>query len=207
MTGTASVMQLGAGDRDLGGDPGVVLGEGEVGGNAAAGGLGTDPLQHERRDTGARHARHGGRLPAQRPSTRRARTGSSSSASGIGTVSSTPLSALDRYTNVAATSAADLHAMRHAMPAGAGVERGEPVVLPAEHRHTGRLQVLQRPREVEEGLGAGAHGHDGMRGDRVEIGRDVAADLDAAMHPADAAGGEHPHTRPMTRARPSPTRS
>ena len=54
-----------------------------------------------------------------------------------------------------------------------------------------RLELLQRPGQVQEGLGSGAHGHERMAGDGAEIGRHVARDLGAAVDAADAAGGEH----------------
>ena len=82
-------------------------------------------------------------------------------------------------------------AMRHAQPRRARVERGEPVVPPPEHRHTDRLEVLERARQVEERLRPGAHGDDRVVGQRVEIGADVAGQLGAAVHATDPSGREH----------------
>ena len=84
--------------------------------------------------------------------------------------------------------------MRHGESRRACVERREPIVLPAEHRSAGRLEELQRPGQVEKGLGAGRHRDHRMRCDRVQVGRDVAGQLAPAVHAADAPGGEHPHT-------------
>ena len=53
------------------------------------------------------------------------------------------------------------------------------------------LQILQRQTEVQNGLGTGADHHDGGVGQLLQIGRDVEGLLSAAMHAADAAGGEH----------------
>src|SRR5712675_174129 len=63
-------------------------------------------------------------------------------------------------------------------------------MLPAEHRDTRRLQVLQGSREVEERLRARAYRDDGMAGERVEVRGDVTGQRGAAVHAADAAGGE-----------------
>ena len=86
-------------------------------------------------------------------------------------------------------------AVGHGEPGGPGVEGREPVVAPAQHRHARRLQVLERPREVEEGLGAGAHRDERVVGDGIEVGGDVAGDLRAAVDAADAPGREDADAR------------
>ena len=60
--------------------------------------------------------------------------------------------------------------------------------------------------EVEERLGAGAHRDDRVVGDGVEVGGDVAGDLGAAVHAADAAGGEDARSPPPRPAPATPTR-
>ena len=75
-------------------------------------------------------------------------------------------------------------------PARPHPERRQLVCAEAEHRHAEHLEVLERAGEVEEGLGARGHRHDGVRGERAEVGADVARGLGASVHPADAAGGE-----------------
>ncbi len=54
-----------------------------------------------------------------------------------------------------------------------------------------RLQLLERAGEVEERLGAGAHGDERVVGDGAEVGGHVTGHLGAAVHAADATGGEH----------------
>ncbi len=80
--------------------------------------------------------------------------------------------------------------MWHSQTTRSGVERGEIVVAPSEYRDTGRLKMLEGARKIEEGLGPGAHRHQGMGGDGVEIGADIAGDRDLAVNAADAAGRE-----------------
>ncbi len=70
-----------------------------------------------------------------------------------------------------------LDPVRHPQPRRPRVERREPVVAPAEHGDAGRLEVLQRPGQVEERLGAGAHRDERVVGDGIEVGGDVAGDL------------------------------
>ena len=77
----------------------------------------------------------------------------------------------------------------------AGVERREPVVLPSEHRRSCGLEELQRAGQVEERLRTCRHGDHRVRGNRVEVGRDVTRQLRPSVHPTDAAGGEHRHAR------------
>ena len=95
-----------------------------------------------------------------------------------------------RLASTAATTSAESTRWGTGSPEDGRVEGREPVVAPAQHRHPGRLQVLERPGEVEEGLGARAHGDERVVGDGVEIGRDVAGDLRTAVDAADASGRE-----------------
>ena len=95
-------------------------------------------------------------------------------------------------------------AVRHRQTRRPRVERREPVVAPPEHGHACGLEVLERARQVEEGLGTGAHGDHRVVGDGVEIGRHVAGGLDAAVHAADAAGGEHADPRRRRRGPATP---
>ena len=53
------------------------------------------------------------------------------------------------------------------------------------------LQVLQGEAQIQDGLGPGAHHHHGGGGQLLQIGGDVHGGLGAAVHAADAAGGEH----------------
>ena len=57
------------------------------------------------------------------------------------------------------------------------------------------LEILEREAEVEDGLRARAHDHDGGIGQLLKVGGDVERLLRAAMHAADAAGGEHADAR------------
>ncbi len=70
-------------------------------------------------------------------------------------------------------------------------------MAPAEHGYPDGLEVLERARQVEEGLRPGAHGHDRMVRQGVEVGGDVTGGLGAAVHTADAPGGEDPYPRVM----------
>src|SRR5258706_412685 len=81
-------------------------------------------------------------------------------------------------------------AVRHAQPARAGIEGGQLVGAEADHWHAVRLQVFQRARQVEYRLGPGADRQHRRARQLGQISRDVQAALAAAMHPADAAGGE-----------------
>ena len=51
--------------------------------------------------------------------------------------------------------------------------------------------MLERAGQVEERLGAGAHGDHRVVGDGVEVGGHVAGDLGATVDTTDAPGGEH----------------
>ncbi len=184
------IAAVGDGDGDLGGDAGVVLRQREVGRDAAAVGRLGDAAQHERRDRRAGDAggvtvgeglierrgqlawvefgvlwnRHGQQHARRRPRRRRVDAGDL-----VGR----------------------LDPVRRLQTRRPGVERREPVVLPAEHRHPDRLEVLERPGEVEKGLRPGTHRDHVMMGEGVEVGGDVAGELRTAMDAADAAGGEH----------------
>ena len=57
------------------------------------------------------------------------------------------------------------------------------------------LEIFERQSEVENGLRARAHDHDGGVGQLFEVGGDVERLLRAAVHTADAAGGEHADAR------------
>ena len=116
---------------------------------------------------------------------------SSASASGIGTVRRMPVAGRARWASTSATTAADSTRWGTGRPGRAGVEGREPVVPPAEHRHAGHLEVLERAGQVEEGLGAGAHRDQRVVGDGVEVGGDVTGGLGVAVDAADAPGREH----------------
>ena len=57
------------------------------------------------------------------------------------------------------------------------------------------LKVLERQAEVENGLRARADDHDGGAGQLFKVGGDVEGLLRAAVHAADAAGGENADAR------------
>ena len=57
------------------------------------------------------------------------------------------------------------------------------------------LEIFEREAEVEDGFRARAHDHDGGVGQLFEISGDVERLLRAAVHAADAAGGEHTDAR------------
>ena len=70
------------------------------------------------------------------------------------------------------------------------VEGGKFVAAKAAHRDAMRFEIFERLVDVENRLGAGAdHGDAGAR-QFDEVGRDVEGFFRAAMHAADAAGGE-----------------
>ena len=76
-----------------------------------------------------------------------------------------------------------------------GIEGGEVRAEIADDRHAVGFQHLQRQGEIQDGLGAGAnHGH-GRLGQFHQIRADIEGM--AAVHAADAAGGEHPDARQM----------
>ena len=80
---------------------------------------------------------------------------------------------------------------RRGQAAGAAVERRELVAAVDDHGHAKRLQPFEREADVEDALDA--RRDDGHRGDGQfgEIGGDVEGGGRAAVHAADAAGGEH----------------
>ena len=94
------------GDRDLAGDRCVVLGQGEVGRDAATFGRCRDPAEHVGGDEGARDSVGRARVERVVEHRRRAPTGSSSSAAGIGTATSIPEAPRVRFRRIAATSSA-----------------------------------------------------------------------------------------------------
>ena len=98
------------------------------------------------------------------------------------------------------------HPVGEAQAAGVGVERRELVGLPAQHRHRQHLEVLQRARQVEKGLGTAAHGDHRMAGDGAQVGADVAALGHVAVHAADPAGGEDADARLVRPAPATPRR-
>ena len=79
---------------------------------------------------------------------------------------------------------------RRRQAAGAAVERRELVAAVDHHRHTEGLQTLEGQPDVENALDA--RRDDRNRGHRQfgEIGGDIEAGRGAAVHAADAAGGE-----------------
>ena len=181
----------GDGDGDLGGDRGVVLGQREVGRDAAAIGRLGDAAEHERRDRRPDDARPRRSRRAPGRARRRARAGRARRLRGSARPTSTPGRRPRAMASTAATSAAVSTRCGTRQPRRPGVERREPVVPPAEHRHADGLEVLERARQVEERLRPGTHRDDRVMGQRVEVGADVAGELGPAVHAADAAGGEH----------------
>jgi hypothetical protein len=87
-----------------------------------------------------------------------------------------------------------LDARRNGETAGAHREGRKLVTGHTQHGHADRFQVFERARQVEERLGTGAHRHHWVRGECAEVGRNVAVFVDAAVHAANAAGGEHRNT-------------
>ena len=77
----------------------------------------------------------------------------------------------------------------------ARVERRQLARAVADDGHAVGLEVFERQTEVEDGLRARAHDHDGGVGQLFEVGGDVERLLRAAVHAADAAGGEHADAR------------
>src|SRR5207253_2846375 len=75
------------------------------------------------------------------------------------------------------------------LAAGGDEEGGELVGLVADDRHALGLEDLQRPRDVEDALGAGADDGDGGAGQLGQVGGDVPG-VRPAVGAADAAGGE-----------------
>ena len=73
---------------------------------------------------------------------------------------------------------------------GAGVEGGELVGSVADNGDPLGLQELERLPDVEDRFRAGAHHRNASAGKLDEIGGDVECLLGAAVHAADAAGGE-----------------
>ncbi len=81
--------------------------------------------------------------------------------------------------------------MRDREPGRSGVERRKLGVVPTEHRHAARLEVLQCAAEIEEGLRPRADRDDRPRRERVEIGRDVPGGVGTAVDAPDSARREH----------------
>ena len=99
------------------------------------------------------------------------------------------------------------HAVRRGQSGRPGVEGGEPVVTPAEHRHPDRLEILERPGEIEERLRSGAHRDHVVVGEGVEVGGDVAGVLRPRWTPPmpPVANTETPAAAAMPRT-PTPSR-
>ena len=77
----------------------------------------------------------------------------------------------------------------------AGIERGQLVRAVADDGDAVGLEVFEREAEVENGLRARADDHDGGVCQLLKVGGDVEGLLRAAVHAADAAGGEHANAR------------
>ena len=89
----------------------------------------------------------------------------------------------DRWSRTADASSADgVVAAIHREPARSPIERREFVRPESKHRHAECFQHLHRPRQIEDGLGAGRH--DGDRNPRKcrQVGGNVAAFGRVAMH-------------------------
>ena len=80
-------------------------------------------------------------------------------------------------------------------------------MAPPQNGDADRFEVLERPGQVEERLRPGAHGHDRVVRERVEVGAHVAGDLGTPVDATDAAGGEDLDTHRGRDVRPRPTRS
>ena len=93
---------------------------------------------------------------------------------------------------MAPTSAGLRHHGRDRRAAAGAVEQGQRGGVPAEHGDAQGLQQLGGGADVEDGLGARAHHHRGGAGDLRQVAGDVQAVREAAVHPADAAGGHEP---------------
>src|SRR5207249_10022115 len=79
-------------------------------------------------------------------------------------------------------------AVLQAKTARADVERGKLVGAVTEDGYAERLEPLQSQGKVEHELCAGAHHHDRVPGDRLQVRGLVEALLGPAVDPADAAG-------------------
>ena len=77
----------------------------------------------------------------------------------------------------------------------ARVERRQLARAVADDGHAVGLEIFERQTEVEDGLRARAHDHDGGVGQLFKVSGDVERLLRAAVHTADAAGGEHADAR------------
>ena len=77
----------------------------------------------------------------------------------------------------------------------ARVERGQLARAVADDGHAVGLEIFERQPEVEDGLRARANDHDGGVGQLFKVSGDVERLLRAAVHTADAAGGEHANAR------------
>ena len=84
-----------------------------------------------------------------------------------------------------------VHPVVHLKAAVPGVEGGQLGGAEAQHGHAVGLQVLQGQPQVQDGLGPGAHHHDGGMGQLLQVGGDVHGGLRPPVDAADAPGGKH----------------
>ena len=78
----------------------------------------------------------------------------------------------------------------HGQAGLAGVEGGQLLGLVAQDGDAVGLQILQGQLQIQDGLGPGADDHHVGLAQLFQVGGDIHGGLCAAMHAADAAGGE-----------------
>ena len=91
---------------------------------------------------------------------------------------------------ISASSVGIIDAQRAFEAARPRIEGRELVGAETHNRHAKCLELLQRQRQIENGLGAGGHDRDIGLGKFRQIGRNVEARRSTPMHAADAAGGK-----------------